>query len=106
MGAAPLFAALGDETRLRLVARLCDDGPMSITRLTVEARTDVTRQAVTKHLRVMRAAGIVGETKVGREVVWHLEPRRLDDAREHLDRISRQWDEAIERLRAFVETPE
>ncbi len=104
MADAPLFAALGDETRLRLVARLCDDGPMSITQLTEEAA--VTRQAVTKHLRVMRAAGIVGETKKGREVVWHLEPRRLDDARAQLDRIGRQWDEAIERLRAFVESPE
>ncbi len=100
---APLFAALGDETRLRLVARLCDDGPMSITRLTTEAGAEVTRQAVTKHLRVLEDAGLVRAERVGRESVWQLERRGLDDAKMYLERISEQWDEAIERLRAFVE---
>ena len=98
---APLFAALGDETRLRLVARLCDHGPMSITKLT--ARFSVSRQAITKHLRVMEAAGLVRSTRHGRESVWQLDPRRLEDARRYLDLISKQWDDALGRLRQFVE---
>jgi DNA-binding transcriptional ArsR family regulator len=98
---APLFAALGDKTRLRLVARLCDAGPLSITRLT--AGSKVTRQAITKHLRVMQAAGLVRSARQGRESVWQLDLRRLDDARRYLDLISKQWDEALGRLRQFVE---
>jgi DNA-binding transcriptional ArsR family regulator len=101
LAAAPLFAALGDEARLRLVVKLCDDGPMSITRLT--EGSDVTRQAITKHLRMMHAAGLVHETREGRESVWRIETQRLDDAREHLAEISRQWDDALGRLKAFVE---
>ena len=100
-GSAPIFAALGDKTRLRLVSRLCDDGPMSITRLT--AGSKVTRQAITKHLRVMEKAGLVRGARHGRESVWHLDQRRLDVARRHLDLISKQWDEALGRLREFVE---
>lgn len=98
---APLFAALGDETRLRLIGRLCDDGPLSIAGLTVNSR--VTRQAVTKHLRVLKSAGIVRSHRRGRESIWQLERRRLDDARQYLDLISKQWDNALERLRRFVE---
>jgi DNA-binding transcriptional ArsR family regulator len=98
---AAIFAALGDETRLRLVARLCRSGPMSITRLT--AGTDVTRQAITKHLRVMRGAGLVRNTRHGRESVWRLERKRIEGVRFYLERISRQWDEALDRLRKFVE---
>lgn len=98
---ASLFAALGDTTRLRLVFRLCDDGPMSITRLTEGAK--VSRQAVTKHLRVMEDAGLVRGTWQGRQSVWRLELQRLKDARRYLDLISKQWDEALDRLRAFVE---
>jgi DNA-binding transcriptional ArsR family regulator len=93
---------LGDETRLRLVSRLCDDGPLSITSLT--AGTHVTRQAVTKHLRVMHKAGIVRCKRQGRETVWQLDQRRIEEARRHLDVISRQWDAALERLRTVVET--
>ena len=100
-GSAPLFAALGDKTRLRLVSRLCDDGPMSITRLTVGS--SVTRQAITKHLRVMQEAGLVRSTCHGRERVWQLEQRRLADARRYLALISKQWDEALGRLKAAVE---
>jgi DNA-binding transcriptional ArsR family regulator len=100
-GSALLFAALGDKTRLRLVSRLCDDGPMSITRLTAGSR--VTRQAITKHLRVMEEAGLVRGTRHGRESVWQLEQRRLDDARRYLALISKQWDDALGRLRKFVE---
>jgi DNA-binding transcriptional ArsR family regulator len=98
---APVFAALGDETRLRLVARLCDSGPMSIARLT--AGTRVTRQAITKHLHVMRKAGLVRSARSGRESVWQLEQRRLEEARQYLDLVSRQWDSALGRLRQFVE---
>jgi DNA-binding transcriptional ArsR family regulator len=98
---APLFAALGDETRLRLVFRLCDDGPMSIARLT--AGSKVTRQAITKHLRVMQKVGLVRSARHGRESVWQLDQRRLKDARHYLDLISKQWDDALGRLRKFVE---
>lgn len=98
---APVFAALGDEQRLRLVARLCHDGPQSIARLTEGA--DVSRQAVTKHLRVLEAAGLARGKRSGRETVWALDPRPLVEAREHLVAISRQWDDALERLRSFVE---
>ena len=100
-GSAPLFAALGDETRLRLVARLCDRGPMSIARLTAGSR--ITRQAITKHLRVMERARLVHSARRGRESVWQLDQRRLEEARRYLDLISRQWDGALERLRRFVE---
>jgi DNA-binding transcriptional ArsR family regulator len=98
---APVFAALGDETRLRLVSRLCEQGPLSIAKLT--AGSHVTRQAITKHLHVLAEAGLVRGTRDGRESVWELEPRRLQDARRHLDAISKQWDAALDRLKAFVE---
>jgi DNA-binding transcriptional ArsR family regulator len=98
---APIFAALGDETRLRLVFRLCDSGPLSITRLTADSQ--VTRQAITKHLRVMEGAGLVASRRQGRERVWQLKQRGLEDARHYLDIISKQWDEALGRLRKFVE---
>jgi len=96
-----VFAALGDQIRLRLVSRLSGDGPMSITRLT--AGTRVSRQAITKHLRVMERAGLARSRRYGRERVWELAPRRLEDARHYLDLISRQWDAALGRLRRFVE---
>jgi DNA-binding transcriptional ArsR family regulator len=98
---APLFAALGDGTRLRLVARLGRDGPMSITRLT--AGGSVTRQAVTKHLHVLAHAGLVRSHRRGRERLWTLEPRRLEAARHYLDAISKQWDVALARLKVAVE---
>lgn len=100
-GFAPVFAALGDETRLRIVTRLCAGGPLSIARLT--DGTKVTRQAVTKHLRVLAGAGLVRGIRQGRERVWELEPEQLADARRYLDVISRQWDEALDRLKASVE---
>jgi DNA-binding transcriptional ArsR family regulator len=99
--AVPVFAALGDETRLALVSRLCAAGPLSITRLARGA--EVTRQAVTKHLEVLGSAGLVRSARRGRERIWELEPARLDDAQEALRRISARWDEALERLRAHVE---
>jgi DNA-binding transcriptional ArsR family regulator len=100
--AAPVFAALGDPTRLRIVSRLCSGGPQSIVALTDGAH--VTRQAITKHLHALAEAGLVRSEREGRERIWELEPRRLADARGYLDQISTQWDEAIERLRRFVET--
>lgn len=98
---APVFAALGDPQRILLVSRLCQNGPMSVARLT--EGTGITRQAVTKHLRVLEGAGLARSEKSGRETIWTLDQRPLDRAREHLDSISRRWDAAIERLRAFVE---
>ncbi len=98
---AAVFAALGDETRLRIVLRLSDGGPMSIARLTEGSQ--VTRQAITKHLRVMEEAGLVHSRRHGRESVWQLEQRRLRDARHYLRLISKQWDDALDRLRNFVE---
>jgi DNA-binding transcriptional ArsR family regulator len=100
-GSATVFAALGDETRLRLVSRLCEGGPMSITRLT--AGTDLTRQAIAKHLRVMEGAGLARSARHGRESVWRLDPLRLRDVRHHLELISRRWDDALGRLRELVE---
>jgi DNA-binding transcriptional ArsR family regulator len=88
-GAAPLFAALGDETRLRIVARLCAGGPQSIAAIT--AGVKVTRQAVTKHLRVLAEAGVARGARRGRESHWTLEPERLAAARRHLERISDEW---------------
>jgi DNA-binding transcriptional ArsR family regulator len=97
---AALFAALGDETRLRLVVRL-REGPLSIAKLTAGAK--ITRQAVTKHLRVLEQARLVHGARSGRERNWQLDRRRLEDARRYLDLISKQWDNALGRLREFVE---
>jgi DNA-binding transcriptional ArsR family regulator len=98
---APVFAALGDATRLRLVARLCAEGPLSITRLSEGA--GVTRQAITKHLNSLADAGLARNRRNGREQIWELETARLEMARRCLDRISDQWDTAISRLRKLVE---
>lgn len=100
-GAAPIFAALGDGTRLRLVARLGSAGPLSIARLT--SGTDVTRQAVTKHLHVLAGAGLARGVRRGRERLWQLQPAPLDEARRCLELVSRQWDQALGRLKDFVE---
>ena len=100
-GAAPVFAALGDGTRLGLVARLCAGGPASISRLT--AGSEVTRQAITKHLEVLAEAGLVRGVRRGRERIWELEAAKLDEARQWLDAISAGWDQALERLRKLVE---
>jgi DNA-binding transcriptional ArsR family regulator len=99
--AAPVFAALGDETRLRLVSRLCVEGPLSITSLSDGA--PVTRQAITKHLNALAAAGVARGRRHGRESIWEIEPARLRKAQGYLDQISDEWDAAIGRLRAFVE---
>ncbi|MGN6787912.1 MAG: ArsR/SmtB family transcription factor [Rhodanobacteraceae bacterium] len=98
---APVFAALGDPTRLRLIAALCAGGALSIAQLT--AGTAITRQAVTKHLETLAAAGLVRDLRQGRERLWELEPARIDEARRSLDAISAQWDRALQRLKTFVE---
>src|SRR3954469_13772556 len=99
---APIFAALGDPIRLELVTRLCRGrAPMSIAKLSVGF--DVTRQAITKHLVVLETAGVISSKRHGREVLWELESSRLDEAKKWLDVISPQWDEALGRLKAFVE---
>jgi DNA-binding transcriptional ArsR family regulator len=98
---APVFAALGDETRLRLLALLCAGGAMSIAQLT--SGTDITRQAVTKHLLVLADAGLVRDLKVGRERLWQFEPAQLEEARRSLEVIAQQWDRALLKLKAAVE---
>ena len=99
--AAPVFAALGDTTRLALVRRLSVDGPLSITRLS--EGSGMTRQAITRHLHSLERAGLVRDTRQGREHVFSLDLKRLEVAREYLDHVSAQWDAAAERLKAFVE---
>jgi DNA-binding transcriptional ArsR family regulator len=98
---APIFAALGDEMRLRLIAVLCVGGAMSIAQLT--SGTNITRQAITKHLGVLAAAGLVRDLKVGRERLWQFEPARLEEARRSLEVIAQQWDLALGRLKLAVE---
>lgn len=99
--AAPLFSALGDATRLTLLASLCAHGPMTVTRLAAAFR--VTRQALTKHLDVLEGAGFVESARRGRERLWRLAPGRLADVQGVLADLSRQWDDALGRLQAFVE---
>jgi DNA-binding transcriptional ArsR family regulator len=96
-----VFAALGDETRLYLVARLSDGRPCSIAQLTVGS--ELTRQAITKHLRVLEGARLVRSVREGRESRFELDPQPIMDAREFLDSVSAQWDEALARLKEFVE---
>jgi DNA-binding transcriptional ArsR family regulator len=96
-----VFAALGDETRLRLISRLCARSPQSISQLT--AGSCVTRQAVTKHLRVLQDVGLVRSRHRGRENLFEFEAKPLDDIRSYLDSVSQQWDETLARLKAFVE---
>src|SRR6266571_5114470 len=94
---APVFAALGDETRLRLIAVLCAGGAVSIAQLT--SGTEITRQAVTKHLHVLAEAGLVHDSKVGRERLWEFEPTQMEEARRSLDVIAQQWDHALNKLK-------
>lgn len=98
---AGIFAALGDPTRLRLVAAICVGGAFSIAQLTAD--TDISRQGVTKHLHVLADAGVVRDVKVGRERRWQIEPGQIEEARRTLEVIGRQWDVALGRLKAFAE---
>jgi DNA-binding transcriptional ArsR family regulator len=98
---APIFAALGDPTRLALISKLSAGSRFSISTLTED--TSLTRQAITKHLRVLEQAGLVHSLRQGRESLFELKPEPLDEARHALDRISKQWDNALARLKSFVE---
>ncbi len=98
---APIFAALGDATRLTLLTRLGNETECSIARLA--HGLPLTRQAITKHLRVLESAGLIRSIRRGRENLFQIEPKPLDNARQALERISQQWDVAIRRLKAFVE---
>ncbi len=97
----PLFAALGDETRLQILMRLSSGGQESITSLSSDS--SITRQAVRKHLNVLALAGLVSDERHGREHLWQLEPQRLAEAGVYIDGVSRRWDEALDRLKNFVE---
>jgi DNA-binding transcriptional ArsR family regulator len=98
---APLFDALGDPNRLRIVTRLCDGGPCSTTEVTQVI--PVSRQAATKHLLLLEAVGLVSSQRHGRERIWRVQPEPLTDASEYLTALSQRWDRAIDRLRAHVE---
>ena len=101
-GAALLFAALGDQTRLALLHRLSDGGPASISTL-AQRFPGMTRQGVTKHLQVLAAAGLINGSRHGRERVWTLDPARLVEARRRLEIIARGWDDALAHLKLHVE---
>ncbi|MGH9349775.1 MAG: ArsR/SmtB family transcription factor [Vicinamibacterales bacterium] len=101
-GAALLFAALGDPTRLALLQRLSGEGPSSISILA--ERFSMTRQGVTKHLHVLAAAGVIDGSFRGREHVWALNPARLSEGRHCLELIARGWDDALGRLKTHVES--
>tara|TARA_E500000318_G_C3468839_1_gene175664 strand:- start:53 stop:412 length:360 start_codon:yes stop_codon:yes gene_type:complete len=96
-----MFAALGDPTRLAIFDRLADGRPRSISTLSDDA--DMTRQAVTKHLRVLEGAGLVQNHKVGRESHYAFCPEQLAQAREYLDQVAGRWESALMRLKTFVE---
>jgi DNA-binding transcriptional ArsR family regulator len=98
---APVFAALGDKTRLALVAQLCGGEPRSISQLTKGSR--LTRQAITKHLRVLESAGFVRSVHAGRESRFEFDPEPIDGIMEYLNFVSEQWDQALARLKSFVE---
>jgi DNA-binding transcriptional ArsR family regulator len=98
---APLFAALGDETRLGLVAKLCRGRPYSISQLTKGSK--LTRQAITKHLRALESVGIVHSVRAGRESLFEFDPQPMEGVKEYLDLVSEHWDQALARLKALVE---
>ena len=98
---ASVFAALGDERRLALVARLCGGGPRSISQLT--QGSNLTRQAITKHLRVLERAGVVRSARRGRESLFEFKSEPIREVRKYLDLVSAEWDRALGRLKSFVE---
>jgi len=99
---APVFAALGDETRLVLVDRLCRSGTLSISELSAGSR--LTRQAITKHLRVLEDSRLVRSVRQGRKMLFSFSPASVKEAAACLDRVSSQWDMALARLKVFVES--
>jgi DNA-binding transcriptional ArsR family regulator len=101
LASAPVFAALGDQTRLALVTKLCGGESVSIAQLT--EGTKLTRQAITKHLRVLESVGIVHSTRTGRESRFAFDPKPMEELQRYLDFVSEQWDQALARLKSFVE---
>lgn len=101
---APIFAALGDTTRLEIVARLSYRGPQTVAKLAIHS--GVSRQAISKHVHVLEHAGLVRGKKLGRERLLELETRRFEEARRYLNDISVEWDAALDRLRKIVEKKE
>lgn len=99
---APVFAALGDETRLMLVTKLSKGEPRSIAQLTEGSK--ITRQAMTKHLRVLEEAGVVTSSRTGRESQYMLEPQGFREMEEYLQFVGRAWENSLHRLKAFVES--
>jgi len=99
---AAVFAALGDETRLALVAALAAGAPRSIAQLTGGSR--ITRQAITKHLRVLEGAGVVRSARRGRQSLFELDPAPLTEMQEYLGRVAEQWDQVLSRLKSLVES--
>jgi DNA-binding transcriptional ArsR family regulator len=100
---APLrvFSALGDETRLRLVEKLCERSPQSISELTSD--TEVTRQAITKHLRILEDAGLVKNIREGRESLFEFQAKPMAEVKKYIERVSEQWDTSLARFKTFVE---
>jgi DNA-binding transcriptional ArsR family regulator len=98
---APVFAALGDETRLSLVAKLCGGQLRSIAQLSEGSK--LTRQAITKHLRVLERVEIVRSVRTGRESLFEFDPKPIEEIQKYLELISEQWDQALSRLKSFVE---
>lgn len=98
---APVFAALGDETRLALVAALSRGRPYSISHLTQGSK--LTRQAITKHLRVLESVGIVHSVRTGRESRFEFDPQPMEEIKKYLNLVSEQWDQVLSRLKSFVE---
>jgi len=99
---APVFAALGDRTRLSLVTKLRDGRSHSISELTSGSK--LTRQAITKHLRVLESAGIVYSVRKGRTSLYEFDPEPIEHIREYLGLVSREWDRRLHRLKSFVES--
>ena len=99
---APVFAALGDETRLSLVAKLCGGQPYSISQLTQGSK--LTRQAITKHLRVLESVGIVHSLQAGRESRFEFDPEPIEETKKYLDFVSQQRNNVLSRLKSFVES--
>jgi DNA-binding transcriptional ArsR family regulator len=98
---APVFAALGDGTRLLLIRKLCLGQPRSISELTEDS--ELTRQAITKHLRVLENVGLVHGERRGREMLFRLTPKPMEEAKKYLDLVSEQWEQTLARLKSFIE---
>src|ERR1035441_4138158 len=98
---APMFSALGDDTRLALLTKLCNGKRYSISQLTTGSK--LTRQAITKHLHVLEGVGIVHAVRAGRESLVEFDPQPIKEMTNYLDRVSRQWDQSLAKLKSFVE---